>query len=130
MAKRKLVRRVKMIDNEANNSLRQRALWVNDTIYKFIFIATGVHCPRTHRSRDRCGGGISLMPPRETGHKNLRFFRFVETRWWLTALIACSDWTIWIVLFSKGPVYTITKYQQNPNCYAHGVNRNEPIENM
>ena len=45
-------------------------------------------------------------------------------------MIDSSDWTIWIVLFSKGPVYTITKYQQNPNCYAHGVNRNEPIENM
>ena len=38
------------------------------------------YCPRTHRSRDRCGGGISLMPSRETGHKNLRFFRFVATR--------------------------------------------------
>ena len=34
------------------------------------------YCPRTHRSRDRCGGGISLMPPRETGHKNLRIFSF------------------------------------------------------
>ena len=35
-----------------------------------------INCPRTHRSRDRCGGGISLMPPRETGHKNLRIFSF------------------------------------------------------
>ena len=57
----------------------------------FQYSRLWVNCPRTHRSRDRCGGGISLMPPRETGHNIWEFsFRCDQM------MIDSSDCLLWL----------------------------------